>query len=63
MGNAVFYAAVLGECIVICFFFLDKYEIVGLGFLWLNVVGAVAVVILSLVLDKILPQQPIKTIA
>jgi SSS family transporter len=61
MGNAVFYAAVLGECVVICFFFLDKYEIVGLGFLWLNVVGAVSVVILSLLLEKLLPKQPIKS--
>lgn len=61
MGNAVFYAAVLGECIVIGFFFLDKYEIVGLGFLWLNVVGAISVVILSLLLEKLLPKQTIKS--
>jgi len=49
-SNAVFYAAVLGELIVIACFLLDKYEIIGLGFLWLNVVGAVAVVLLSLIL-------------
>jgi hypothetical protein len=50
-SNAVFIAAILGELIVITFFLLDKYEIIGLGFLWLNVVGALAVVILSLVLQ------------
>ncbi len=50
-SNAVFIAAILGECIVITFFFLDKYEIIGLGFLWLNVVGAVAVVLLGVVLQ------------
>ncbi len=50
-SNAVFIAAILGELIVIAFFLLDKYEIIGLGFLWLNVVGALAVVILSLVLQ------------
>ena len=61
MGNAVFSAAILGELIVICFFFLDKYEVVGLGFLWLNVVGALSVVILSLIFSAILPKQPIKT--
>ncbi len=50
-GNAVFIAAILGELIVIAFFFLDKYNIIGLGFLWLNVVGALAVVLLSLLLQ------------
>ncbi|MCX6205531.1 MAG: sodium:solute symporter [Bacteroidetes bacterium] len=63
MGNAVFLAAILGELIVISFFFLDKYEIIGLGFLWLNVVGALSVVVLSLLFYKILPKQPIKQIS
>jgi len=46
-ANAVFAAAIIGELIVIAFFLLDKYNIIGLGFLWLNVVGALAVVLLS----------------
>ena len=50
-SNAVFIAAILGELIVIAFFFLDKYNIIGLGFLWLNVVGALAVVLISLLLQ------------
>jgi Na+/proline symporter len=50
-SNAVFIGAIIGELIVITFFLLDKYEIIGLGFLWLNVVGAVAVVILSLLIQ------------
>ena len=53
-SNAVFIAAILGELIVILFFFLDKYNIIGLGFLWLNVVGAVAVVLISLFLQVFL---------
>lgn len=61
-ANAVFWAAVLGELIVISFFFLDKYEIIGLGFLWLNVVGAVAVVVLSQALHYLLPKQLVKSI-
>ncbi len=48
-ANAVFAAAIIGELIVIAFFLLDKYNIIGLGFLWLNVVGALAVVLLSAV--------------
>lgn len=50
-GNAVFIAAILGECVVIACFWLDKQNIIGLGFLWLNVVGAVAVVLLALLLQ------------
>lgn len=46
-ANAVFAAAILGECVVIACFLLDKYNIIGLGFLWLNVVGALVVVLLS----------------
>jgi len=56
-SNAVFIAAILGELIVILCFFLDKYNIIGLGFLWLNVVGAVAVVLLSLLLQTFLKKQ------
>ncbi len=63
MGNAVFWAAIIGEMIVVTFFFLDKYEIIGLGFLWLNVVGALSVVILSVLFDKILPAQPTKVLS
>ena len=46
-GNAVFAAALIGEAIVITLFLLDKYEIIGLGFLWLNVAGAIAVLLLA----------------
>jgi Na+/proline symporter len=56
-SNAVFIAAIIGELIVITFFLLDKYEIIGLGFLWLNVVGAIAVVLLSLLLQLFLKKE------
>lgn len=56
-SNAVFIAAILGELIVIAFFLLDKYNIIGLGFLWLNVVGAVAVVLLALLLQVFMRKQ------
>lgn len=48
-ANAVFIAAILGECVVIACFLLDKYNVIGLGFLWLNVVGALVVVLLSII--------------
>ncbi|MCW3086839.1 MAG: sodium:solute symporter [Sediminibacterium sp.] len=56
-SNAVFIAAILGECVVIGCFLLDKYNIIGLGFLWLNVVGALAVVILSMLLQMVLKKD------
>ena len=52
-SNAVFIAAIVGELIVITVFLLDKYNIIGLGFLWLNVVGALVVVLLSLLIQLI----------
>lgn len=52
-GNAVFAAAIVGELLVITVFFLDKYNIIGLGFLWLNVIGALVVVLLSVLLQKV----------
>ena len=62
-SNAVFISAILGELIVILFFFLDKYNIIGLGFLWLNVVGAVSVVLLSLLLQFFLKKKAELTIS
>ncbi len=61
-GNAVFIAAILGELIVIAFFFLDKYNIIGLGFLWLNVVGAVAVVLVSVLLQPFFKKTQILSV-
>ncbi len=50
-SNAVFIAAIIGELIVITIFILDKIGVIGLGFLWLNVIGAVVVVLLSLMIQ------------
>jgi len=44
-GNAVFRSAIISEVIVIVLFYLDNQNIIGLGFLWLNVVGALSVVL------------------
>jgi Na+/proline symporter len=51
-GTAVFWAAIVGEIFVIVSFCLDKYNIVGIGFLWLNVIGAVFVFLLSILFSK-----------
>ncbi len=50
-SNPVFIAAIISELLVITIFILDKKGIIGLGFLWLNVIGALLVVGLSLLLQ------------
>lgn len=53
-ANAVFLAAIISEVIVITIFILDKLNIIGLGFLWLNVVGALLIVLMSLLIQKLI---------
>lgn len=59
-GDAVFYSAVIGEVIVFVIYILDKSGVIGFGFLWLNVVGALAVVLLSWVVQKMMRPAPQK---
>ena len=47
-GNAVFIAAILSEVLVISIYYMDI-----ISFLWLNVIGAVAVILLSLVIQTL----------
>jgi len=42
-GTAVFLSALLGECVVLTLFLLNEHNIIDLGFLWLNAVGAIVV--------------------
>ncbi|MBV9962151.1 MAG: sodium:solute symporter [Parafilimonas sp.] len=53
-GTAVFISAVISEVFVVILFILDNNNIIGLGFLWLNVIGAAAVVLLGMLFQKIL---------
>lgn len=46
-GTAVFIGAILAELLVITLFMLNENGVIGLGFLWLNAVGALAVVLFS----------------
>lgn len=46
-GETVFIVALVSECVVVLLFTLDYNGIIGLGFLWLNVVGALLVYLLS----------------
>lgn len=46
-GKAVFIGAILAEILVVTLFVLSEYEVIGLGFLWLNGIGAIAVWLFS----------------
>jgi SSS family transporter len=57
-GNAVFLAAAISEIIVLLIFGLIKYKIIQLGFLWLNPIGAIGVILFSLIFHSIfLPKK------
>ena len=61
-GTTVFWAAILAEAVVLIVFALSKAQILPLGFLWLNPIGAFAVMSFSLLLssfteNKKAPQQ------
>jgi SSS family transporter len=49
-GNAVFFAALISQATVIALYLLS-----GIGYLWFNVIGCALVVVLSLVLQAVMP--------
>lgn len=55
-GNAIFWAAVGSEIIVIAIFFMDI-----LGYLWLNAIGCIITITLASIFQKILPQKVVQT--
>jgi Na+/proline symporter len=46
-GKAVFWSAVIGELLIVTLFTLNDQELIHLGFLWLNAIGALSVMGLS----------------
>lgn len=52
-GRAVFTAAVISEVVVIVLFVLNDQKVISLAFLWLCVIGALLVMALSWVVEKL----------
>ncbi len=52
-GKAVFWSAVLSELVIISLFVLDDREVIHLGFLWFNAIGALSVMGLSFLFQKL----------
>ncbi len=59
-GHVVFWAAVLAELLVLTVFILTKAGIFKMGFLWLNPIGALAVLLFSLLLQPVFKQKNIQ---
>ncbi|MDP4264913.1 MAG: sodium:solute symporter [Bacteroidota bacterium] len=58
-SNAVFWGAVLAELLVLTVFILTKTNppVFKMGFLWLNPIGAIGVILFTLLLNKLLVQK------
>jgi SSS family solute:Na+ symporter len=55
-GTPVFISAVIMEIMVISIHFLNQKGIVQISFLWLNAIGALGVILMSLVLQSLRPK-------
>ncbi len=53
-GNAVFWATVIAQIVVLTFHFLVIYEVISLGYLWYNAVGLVLVMVLSALFQMVM---------
>lgn len=58
-GNAVFWGAVLAELLVLVVFIFTKTNppVLKIGFLWLNPIGALGVILFSYILDKLMKKK------
>lgn len=56
-GHVVFWAALLAEVLVLTVFILTKLDVFEMGFLWLNPIGALSVVLFSLLLQLVMVKK------
>ncbi|MEX2589456.1 MAG: sodium:solute symporter, partial [Chitinophagales bacterium] len=56
-GNAVFIGALLAESVVITVYFLDKYDILNVEYLWLNLIGCLLVMGFGFLVQLVMPQR------
>ena len=50
-GPSIFWAALINQAFVITLFVLDLFEVIKLPYLWLNVIGCVAVIIIAFIVQ------------
>ena len=60
-GHAVFIAVVISEIAIIVLYFMGRNGSFELGYLWLNPIGAMLVVFISMMIQLMLPKQERRT--
>ena len=56
-GSAVFYATIITQLIIFAIYIPAKLKLIGLGFLWLNPIGAIGVVLFALLLQPMIAKR------
>jgi SSS family transporter len=56
-GSVVFYAAAITQLLIFAIYIPAKLKIIGLGFLWLNPIGALGVILFSILLNSIIRKK------
>lgn len=56
-GRAVFIAAIVAQTCIVVIFFLNKYEVIEIAYLWYNLIAPATVVIVAILLQPLLKQK------
>jgi Na+/proline symporter len=56
-GYAVFYATLLTQALIFAIYIPAKMKLIGLGFLWLNPIGAFGVILFAVILQPIMQKR------
>ena len=56
-GSVVFYAIAITQLLIFSIYIPAKLKIIGLGFLWLNPIGALGVILFSILLNSIMGKK------
>jgi Na+/proline symporter len=56
-GNAVFYATILTQLLIFAIYIPAKLKLIGLGFLWLNPIGAFGVILFAFILQPMMAKR------
>jgi len=60
-GTVVFIAAIVTELLVLFIFFLTKAGHLKLGFLWLNPIGALGVILFTVIINCVWKRKPVRS--
>ena len=56
-GSAVFYATLITQLLIFAIYIPAKLKLIGLGFLWLNPIGALGVILFAILLQTMMGKK------